>query len=117
VRRENRYTYQAWVAKEFPGYAEIERFRQLQERKTSHPSLIGGGLEQIESAIEDYDDISEGIKALRGFPIQSVLKVYTRSGEEKERQIFQLARKVTGLSYSALSDTLFEVSGKLRRQR
>ena len=117
VRRENRYTYQAWVTKEFPGYAEIERFRKLQEQKTSHPSLLGGGLKQIESAVDDYDEISGEITALEGFPMQSVLKVYTRSGEEKERQIFQLSRKVTGLTYTPLPDTLFEVSAKLRRQR
>jgi len=116
VRRENRYLFQAWVAKDFPGYAEIERFRRLQEQKTSHPSLIGGGLEQIESAVDDYDDISGQITALDGFPIQSILKVYTKSGKQKERQIFQLSRKVTSLSYTALSDTLFEAGGKLRQR-
>ena len=110
VRRQNRYLYQAWVATEFPGYEEIEGFRRLQEQKTSHPSLIGGGLEQIENAADDYGDISEEIEALKGFPMHSILKVYTKSGKKKERQIFQLSRKVTSLSYAALPDTLFEAA-------
>ena len=89
---------------------EIERFRRLQEQKTSHPFLIGGGLEQIENAADDYGDISEEIEALKGFPMHSILKVYTKSGKKKERQIFQLSRKVTSLSYAALPDTLFEAA-------
>ncbi len=116
VRRENRYLYQAWVATDFPGYADIERFEAQREAKTSLPSQIGGGLGEFKDAIEDYDRLDEEMKALDGFPMQSQLKVFTTtSSSSKEKELFRLSRKVSSLSHSNLSPSLFEVSKGLRR--
>ena len=35
VRKENRYLYQAWIGRDFPGYGEIQRFQELHLRTTS----------------------------------------------------------------------------------
>jgi hypothetical protein len=116
VRRENRYLYQAWVATDFPGYADIERFEAQREAKTSLPSQIGGGLGELQGAAEDYDRLDEEMKALDGFPLQSQLKVFTTtSSSSKEKELFRLSRKVSSLSHSDLSPSLFEVSSGLRR--
>ncbi len=116
VRRENRYLYQAWVATDFPGYADIERFEAQREAKTSLPSQIGGGLGELQDAVEDYDRLDEEMKALDGFPLQSQLKVFTTtSSSSKEKELFRLSRKVSSLSHSNLSPSLFEVSTGLRR--
>ncbi len=116
VRRENRYLYQAWVATDFPGYADIERFEAQREAKTSLPSQIGGGLSELKDAVEDYDRLEEEMKVLDGFPLQSQLKVFTTSSSSsKEKELFRLSRKVSSLSHSDLSPSLFEVSTGLRR--
>ena len=115
VRRENRYLYQAWVADDFPGYRDIQRFQELQARKTSYPSLIRSGIGGTPEAIADRESLQEELDALEGFHMQSVLKVFTRQGAKKERKVFELVRTVKSLSNSALPDTLFDVSGGLTR--
>ena len=113
VRRENRYLYQAWVADDFPGYRDIQRFQELQARKTSYPSLIRSGIGGAPEAIADRESLQEELDALEGFHMQSVLKVFTRQGSKKERKVFELVRTVKSLSNSALPDSLFDVSGEL----
>ena len=116
VRRENRYLYQAWVATDFPGYDDIERFEAQREEKTSLPSQISGGLSQFAAAVEDYDRLDEEMKNLDGFPMQSQLKVFTTTAtSSKEKELFRLSRKVSSLSNADLSPSLFEVSKGLRR--
>lgn len=116
LRKENRYLYQAWIARDFPGYQEIERFQQLQVQKTSFPPLISGDLAQLQGMVDDYDQLAEkaAVKELEGLVMQSVLKVYTNSGKGEE-QIFQLDRKIRGLSYTALPDSVFEVPKDLNQ--
>jgi hypothetical protein len=110
LRRENRYLYQAWIARDFPGYQEIERFQRLQAQKTSFPPLISGSLEQLKGIVEDYDQLAEksAAKELEGLVMESVLKVFVNSGKGEE-QIFQLGHKIGKLSYTALPDSVFEV--------
>ena len=115
VRRQNRYLYQAWVADDFPGYGDIQRFQELQARKTSYPSLIRSGIGGAPEAIADRESLQEELDALEGFHMQSVLKVFTRQGSKKERKVFELVRTVKSLSNSALPDSLFDLSGELSR--
>ena len=115
VRRENRYLYQAWAADDFPGYRDIQRFQELQARKTSYPSLIRSGIGGAPEAIADHENLQEELDALEGFHMQSVLKVFTRQGSKKEMKVFELVRTVKSLSNSALPDSLFDVSGGLTR--
>ena len=113
ARRQNRYLYQAWVADDFPGYRDIQRFQELQARKTSYPSLIRSGIGGAPEAIADRESLQKELDALEGFHMQSVLKVFTRQGSKKERKVFELVRTVKSLSNSALPDSLFDVSGDL----
>ena len=115
VKKENRYLYQAWIAEDFPGYEEIQDFQELQARRTSYPSLISGGLEQLRETVEDYDQLAAQMDSLKGFPMQSVLTVYVSPGGKKKKQIFQLTRTIKSLSYSPLSDTLFLRSKGLKK--
>ena len=115
VRRQNRYLYQAWVADDFPGYGDLQRFQELQARKTSYPSLIRSGIGGAPEAITDSQSLQEELDALEGFHMQSVLKVFTSQGAKKENQVFELLRTVKSLSSSALPDSLFDVSGGLTR--
>ena len=115
VRRQNRYLYQAWVADDFPGYRDLQRFQELQVRKTSYPSLIRSGIGGAPEAITDSQSLQEELDALEGFHMQSVLKVFTSQGAKKENQVFELLRTVKSLSSSALPDSLFDVSGGLTR--
>ena len=117
VKRENRYLYQAWMATDFPGYADIQRFEAQREAKTSLPSQIASaGLSEFKDAVEDYDRLDEEMKALEGFPIQSQLKVSTKtSSSSKDKELFRLSRKISSLSHSNLSTSLFDVSPGLRR--
>ena len=117
VRRENRYLYQAWVADGFEGYRDIKKFQDLQAQRTSYPSLIRGGLGANANAIADYDSLRHKIEALEGFHMQSVLEVFTKEGQKKEQQIFELVRTVKSLTYSPLPDSLFDVSEGLTRAR
>ncbi|MBI2503884.1 MAG: hypothetical protein HYW07_11705 [Candidatus Latescibacteria bacterium] len=116
LRKENRYLYQAWVARGFPGYQEIERFQRLQTQKTSFPPLISGDLEQLRGMVEDYDQLAQQAAAeeLEGLVMESVLKVFVNTGKG-ENQIFQLGRKIRNLSYSALPDSVFEVPKDLNQ--
>ena len=116
LRKENRYLYQAWIAKEFSGYQDIVRFQNLQAQKTSFPPLISGDLDQLKGIIDDYDQLEEkaASKELEGLVMESVLKVFVNTGKGEE-QIFQLGRKIRNLSYSALPDSVFEVPKDLNQ--
>jgi len=114
VARENRYLYQAWMAADFPGYEEIRRFRELQRRKTSYPSLLGGGLDQVRDAMDEGDRLSTEIEALEGFPLQSELRVSVKTATGAERPIFTLSRRIRSMSHLPLPDSLFAVTAALR---
>ena len=116
LRVENRYLYQAWIAKGFSGYREIRAFQDQQEKKTSYPPLTSG-LQQLRDTGEEYDQLAAKIEALEGFPMQSVLKVYTQPAGKKKRQIFQLVRTVKSISHASLPDTVFQVSKDLKKVR
>ena len=118
LRKENRYLYQAWIAKDFPAYQEIERFQRLQTEKTSFPPLISGDLDQLKGIVEESDQLAEksAAKELVGLVMESVLKVYVNTGKGEE-QIFQLGRKIRNLSYSALADSVFEVPKDLNQTK
>jgi hypothetical protein len=114
LRRENRYLYQAWISKDFPAYQEIRQFETLQNRKTSYPPLVRGGLEQLKDAVDDYGPLAGQLAALEGLPMESVLKVFVNTGGN-EQQVFQLNRRIKAFSYSAVPDSVFEVSKNLQR--
>ncbi len=116
LRKENRYLYQAWIAKDFPGYKEIERFQRLQTEKTSFPPLISGDLDQLKGMVDDSDQLAEKttVEELKGLVMESVLKVFVNTGKGED-QIFQLSRKIRNLSSSALADSVFEVPKDLNQ--
>ncbi|MBM3277492.1 MAG: hypothetical protein FJY95_05350 [Candidatus Handelsmanbacteria bacterium] len=116
LRKENRYLYQAWIARDFPAYQEIERFQKLQTQKTSFPPLISGDLAQLQGIVEDYNQLAEkaAVVELDGLVMQSELKVFVNTGKGEE-QLFQLERKVRGLSYTALPDSVFAVPKDLNQ--
>ena len=115
LRRENRYTYDACIAKQFSGYQEIAAFAALQDTSTSYPSLIGGGLE----GLEDHQALSEGLEnaeELKGFALRSTLTAAVkRAGSEKLNQVFRLDREIKVMAYAPLPDSLFHVSKALTR--
>lgn len=116
-RRENRYTYEAWLAKDFPGYQEIKTFQQLQEQSTSYPPLISGGVEQLkEVAAQDSDRLEAELEALEGFPMRSTVRVTVRRPDQKgTTEVFRLDRRITELEYESLADSVFRVSKALKR--
>lgn len=113
VARENRYVYQAWMAQDFPGYTEIKRFRDLQRQKTSYPSLLSGGLEQLQDAVTEGDRLTTEIESLVGFPMQSQLRVLVRT-KAGETPVVTLSRRVISLEHVPLPDSLFGVTAALR---
>jgi hypothetical protein len=116
VRRENRYTYDAWVARDFPGYQEIKAFQNLQAAKTSYPPLIGGGLGQLRETVEDYDQLVSELDALEGFVMRSTIRVsVVRPSKKGEIEVFRLERQVKSLMTSALPDSVFGVSRALTK--
>ena len=116
VRRENRYTYDAWVARDFPGYQEIKAFQNLQAAKTSYPPLISGGLEQLRETVEDYDQLASELDALDGFVMRSTIQVsVVRPVNKGETEVFRLERQVKNLITSTLPDSVFGVSKALTK--
>ena len=115
LRRENRYTYDACIAKKFPGFREITAFIALQETSTSYPSVIGGGLE----GLEDHAALSgelENADELKGFALRSTLTASVKlPGKKKPSQVFRLDRKIKTMAHSSLPDSLFQVSKALTR--
>ena len=115
-RKENRYTYDAWIARDFPGYKEIKAFRALQEAQTSYPPLISGGLEQLTGAVENYERLGDELDALEGFPMRSTIRVtVVRPGKKGEMEVFRLEREIKTLNYSPLPDSVFTVSRTMTR--
>ncbi len=115
LRRENRYTYDACIAKQFPGFREIAAFMDLQDASTSYPSLIGGGLEGLEDH-EALSDELENAEELKGFALRSTLTASVKlPGKEKSSQVFRLERKIKTMAYAPLPDSLFHVSKALTR--
>lgn len=114
VRRENRYTYDAWLAADFPGYKEIKAFQQLQEESTSYPPLISGGIQQLQEVVQDSDELEAHLQALEGFPMRSTIRVTVmRPGQEAETEVFRLDRQITKVQHHPLDDTVFQVSDGL----
>ncbi|MFT5086297.1 MAG: hypothetical protein ACI906_001404 [Candidatus Latescibacterota bacterium] len=118
LHRENRYTYDACIAKKFPGLNELLAFQALQDTSTSYPSLVGGGLEQFSSKAEDLGQLKKKLEGLAeeldGFALKSTLTASVmRRGKKKPKEIFRLERKVKKLRYRALPDSLFSVSKAL----
>ena len=115
LRRENRYTYDACIAKKFPGFREITAFMALQDASTSYPSVIGGGLE----GLEDHEALSgelENADELKGFALRSTLTAAVKLPEkEKPSQVFRLDRKIKIMAHAPLPDSLFHVSKALTR--
>ena len=115
LRRENRYTYDACIAKNFPGFREITAFMALQNASTSYPSVIGGGLEGLEDH-EALSDELENAKELKGFALRSTLTAAVKlPGKEKASQVFRLDRRIKAMAYAPLPDSLFHVSKALTR--
>ncbi len=115
LRRENRYTYDACIAKNFPGFQEISAFMALQQASTSYPSVIGGGLEGLEDH-EALSDELENAKELKGFALRSTLTAAVKlPGKEKASQVFRLDRRIKAMAYAPLPDSLFHVSKALTR--
>jgi hypothetical protein len=115
-QRENRYTYDAWIARDFPGSRELTAFRDLQRSRTSYPPLISGGLEQLRGIVEDYDSLASEMSALEGYALRSTMRVtVVRAGQTQEAEVFRLEREVKELVYSALPDSVFEVPRALTR--
>ena len=115
LRRENRYTYDACIAKDFPGFQEISAFMDLQEASTSYPSVIGGGLEGLEDH-EALSDELENAEELKGFALRSTLTASVKLPEkEKASQVFRLDREIKIMAYAPLPDSLFHVSKALTR--
>lgn len=115
VVRTNRYLYQAWMADDFPGYAEIDTFLRLQQQQTSLPPLVRGGLEQLGEGLEDPDRLERELAALRGFAFQSELTVTTAVGSQSPRQVFKLSRKILRISHQPIADDLFQPSEDLKQ--
>ena len=115
LRRENRYTYDACIAKNFPGFQEISVFMDLQKASTSYPSVIGGGLEGLEDH-EALSDELENAEELKGFALRSTLTASVKlPGKEKPSQVFRLERTIKTMTYAPLPDSLFHVSKALTR--
>ena len=115
LRRENRYTYDACIAKDFPGFREITAFMDLQNASTSYPSVIGGGLEGLEDH-EALSDELENAEELKGFALRSTLTASVKLPEkEKASQVFRLDRKIKTMVHAPLPDSLFHVSKALTR--
>ena len=115
LRRENRYTYDACIAKDFPGFQEITAFMALQDASTSYPSLIGGGLEGLEDH-EALSDELENAEELKGFALRSTLTAAVKlPKKEKPSQVFRLDRTIKTMAYAPLPDSLFHVSKALTR--
>ena len=115
VRKENRYLYQAWMATGFPGNEEIEAFDRALSQTSSQAPITGGGLQQLRDVVENYDELAEKVGALTGFPMQSQIKVFSKSGSGKEKQIFQITRKVKSLSSSTIPSSEFRVAKGFKR--
>ncbi len=115
IRRENRYTYDACIAKDFPGFHEIKAFMALQQASTSYPSLIGQGLE----GLEDHQALSAKLanaEQLNGFALRSTLTAAVKlPAKDKPSQVFRLDRTIKTMAYAPLPDSLFHVSKALTR--
>ena len=115
LRRENRYTYDACIAKDFPGFQEIKAFMDLQATSTAYPSVIGGGLEGLEDH-EALSDELENAEELKGFALRSTLTASVKLPEkEKASQVFRLDREIKTMTHAPLPDSLFYVSKALTR--
>ncbi len=115
LRRENRYTYDACIAKDFPGFQEISAFMDLQKASTSYPSVIGRGLEGLEDRQTLLDEL-ENAEELKGFALRSTLTASVKlPAKEKPNQVFRLDREIKAMAHAPLPDSLFHVSKALTR--
>jgi hypothetical protein len=115
-KKENRYIYTVWLAKNFAGYREIKAFQDLHKTQTSYPALIDGGIAVLADKIEDYQRLADELKSLEGFPMRSsiVAEVFY-SAKKKTTEVFRLERQITSYRHAALPDSVFQVSDRLTR--
>ena len=114
-KRENRYTYEACIARRFPGYSDIAAFQTLHDTTTAYPSILGGGLESLEDA-DILGAELENATELQGFALRSKLTATVKTAKQKKpREVFRLERRVKVLDYAPLPDSLFQVSKSLTR--
>ena len=115
-KKENRYTYTVWLAKDFSGFKEIQAFQQLHKNQTSYPALVDGGISSLADKIQDFDQLADQLKGLEGFPVRSsiVAEVYYPS-KKKSTQVFRLDREVISYRHAALPDSVFLPSDRLTR--
>ncbi len=118
LKRENHYTYDVCIAKNFPGLDELRAFKVLQDTSTSYPSLVGGGLEQFSKKAEDLEDLEKKLAGLAeeldGFALKSTLTASVLQAKgKKPTEIFRLERQVKVLRHAAIPDSLFSVSKAL----
>ena len=114
-KRENRYTYEACIARRFPGYSDIAAFQTLHDTTTAYPSIIGGGLESLEDADVLGAELERAAE-LQGFALRSKLTATVKTAKQKKsREVFRLERRVKVLDYAPLPDSLFQVSKSLTR--
>lgn len=113
--KENRYTYAAWIARDFPGYREIQTFQQRQAQQTIYPSLAGGGIDQLREVVDDYEQLADTLKVLEGFAMRSTIRASVLRPSKKEVQVFRLDREIKSLLHQPLPDSVFEVSQSLTR--
>lgn len=108
--KQNRYLYTAWIAKDFPGYKELQAFQKMHEQQTSYPALVSSNIEQLKNTVEDSESLTTELDALKGFVMRSSLKATVKSGKKKETTVFQLDREIKELLHLALADSVFRVS-------
>jgi hypothetical protein len=116
VRRENTFTYDAWLGRDFAGYEEIVAFQQLQEASTSYPPLVSGGLDQVASVVEDSQQLETQLRALQGFPLRSTITVSVlRDGRKNATEVFRLEREIKEFRHDPVADTVFAVAKGINR--
>lgn len=116
VRRENRYTYDAWLGRDFPGYDEIVASQKLHAAATSYPPLVSGGMEQLAGAAEDAPQLAAQLATLEGFPLRSTITVSVlREGRKAATEVFRLEREVKEFRHAPVADSVFTVAKGISR--
>ena len=66
--------------------------------------------------VDNYDELVAKVKdELKGFPMQSQIKVFVKKGKDKEKQDVQITRQVTSISASKISNSEFRVAKGLKK--
>ena len=96
------------MATDFPGSDEIDTFKMDLSTDSSYASINASGLEQLRDVVDNCDEV-------KGFPMQSQIKVFVKQGKDKEKKVFQSTRKVTSISASKISKSEFRVAKGLKK--